>query len=260
MEDTGTKIFGGDSHGYGSTRVNLSSLGGQTARVVFRVSGDEDYSYIGWWVDDIRLFTCPNEVASVPLTTVAAGTTSAKVSWQPPTYVGPSSPVMAYRVTRSTGQVATFPKTTRSTTLTGLNPARALTVSVVAVNEAAQAGAPATVRIDPTTTAISSAARVARNAVFPITTKVTLRGARTTVAGMPVTLQRRSAGSTAWSSVSSRTTTSAGTATWTVRQSGTTAYRVLSRGVDDAVRVDLDHPRRRPFAERPCGLVRGVVV
>ena len=37
MEDTGTKIFGGDSHGYGSTRVDLSSLGGQTARVVFRV-------------------------------------------------------------------------------------------------------------------------------------------------------------------------------------------------------------------------------
>ena len=89
MENTGAKIFGGDSHGYGSTRVDLSSLGGQTARVVFRVSGDEDTSYIGWWVDDIRLFTCPNEVASAPRTTVAAGTTTARVSWQPPTYVGP---------------------------------------------------------------------------------------------------------------------------------------------------------------------------
>ena len=217
-------------------------------------------SYIGWWVDDIRLFTCPNEVASVPLTTVAAGTTSAKVSWQPPTYVGPSSPVMAYRVTRSTGQVATFPKTTRSTTLTGLNPARALTVSVVAVNEAAQAGAPATVRIDPTTTAISSATRVARNAVFPITTKVTLRGARTTVAGMPVTLQRRSAGSTVWSSVSSRTTTLGGHRD--VDGEAEQHHRLPGAvpGCDDAVRVDLDHPRRRPFAEGPGGLVRGVVV
>ena len=27
MEDTGTKIFGGDSHGYGSTRVNLQLAG-----------------------------------------------------------------------------------------------------------------------------------------------------------------------------------------------------------------------------------------
>ena len=231
MEHTGAKIFGGDSHGYGSTRVNLSSLGGQTARVVFRVSGDESDSAIGWWVDDIRLFTCPNQVASVPRTTVAAGTTSARVTWQPPTYVDPSSPVKFYKVTRSTGQVATFPATARSTTLTGLNPTTALTVSVAAVNEAAQTGAPATVRIQPTSTAISSASSVARNAVLPITTRVTLRGTRTTVAGMPATLQRRSAGSSVWSTVSGRTTSSAGTATWTVRQSRTTAYRVLSRGV-----------------------------
>jgi hypothetical protein len=39
------------------------------------------------------------------------------------------------------------------------------------------------------------------------------------------------AGSTVWSSVSSRTTSSAGTATWSVRQSRTSGYRVLSRGV-----------------------------
>ena len=61
-------------------------------------------SYIGWWVDDIRLFTCADEVASAPPTTVSAGTTTARVSWQPPTYVG-TSPVTSYRVTRSTGQV-----------------------------------------------------------------------------------------------------------------------------------------------------------
>ncbi|MET0929643.1 MAG: M4 family metallopeptidase, partial [Aeromicrobium sp.] len=230
MEDTGRKIFGGDSHGYGSTRLDLSKLGGQTARVVFRVSGDEDSAYIGWWVDDIRLFTCPDEVASAPRTTVAAGTTSARVSWQPPTYVG-TSPVASYRVTRSTGQVTTVPATTRTTTLTGLDPDRALTVTVAAVNAADEVGEPATVRIVPTVTAISSASSVARNAVFPITTRVALRGTTTTVAGMPVTLQRRAAGSSVWSTVSGRTTSTAGTATWTVRQSGTTAYRVLSRGV-----------------------------
>jgi hypothetical protein len=230
LEDTGSKLFGGDSHGYGSTRVDLSSLGGQTTRVVFRVSGDEDSSFIGWWVDDIRLFTCPNEVASVPATTVAAGTTSAKVSWRPPAYVG-TSPVKAYRVTRSTGQVETYPKTIRATTLTRLNPAEALTVSVAAVNDTDQVGAPAAVRIQPTTTAISAAARVRKSVAFPITTKVALRGTRTTVAGMPVTLQRRTAGSSAWSTVSSRTTGASGTATWSVKQSRTSAYRVLSRGV-----------------------------
>jgi bacillolysin len=231
LEDNGAKVFGGDSHGYGSTRVDLSTLGGQTARVVFRVSGDEDTSYIGWWVDDIRLFTCPDDVASVPRTTVAAGTTSAKVSWQPPAYVG-ASPVKAYRVTRSTGQVATYPGTTRSATLRGLDPTKALTVSVAAVTEAGQLGAPARVRIDPTHTIVSSSGKVARNAVFPVTTKVALRGAGTPAAGMPVLLQRRGAGSSVWSTVSSRTTNSLGQARWSVRQSRTTAYRVLSRGAE----------------------------
>ena len=72
------------------------------------------------------------------------------------------------------------------------------------MNAADEVGAPATVRIVPTVTAISSAGSVARNTVFPITTRVALRGTTTTVAGMPVTLQRRAAGSSAWSTVSSR--------------------------------------------------------
>jgi hypothetical protein len=139
--------------------------------------------------------------------------------------------VKAYRVTRSTGQVATFPATTRSTTLTHLSSTRALTVSVAAVNEADQVGAPATLRIDPTLTAVFAASKVRKNVALPVTTRVTLRGSRTTVSGMPVVLQRRLAGSKVWSTVSSRTTGSAGTATWTVRQSRSTAYRVVSRGV-----------------------------
>ena len=70
---TTTKIFGGDSHGYGSSQVNLSSLAGQTVRIVFRVLGDGDGSFIGWWLDDLRLYTCSYDVASAPAMTVAAG-------------------------------------------------------------------------------------------------------------------------------------------------------------------------------------------
>ncbi len=76
LAGTSTKVFGGDSHGYGSSRMNLTSLAGQTVRVVFRVTGDQDTAEYGWWVDDIRAYTCPNAVASVPATTVAAATTS----------------------------------------------------------------------------------------------------------------------------------------------------------------------------------------
>ena len=42
LAGTSTKVFGGDSHGYGSSRMNLTSLAGQTVRVVFRVTGDEN--------------------------------------------------------------------------------------------------------------------------------------------------------------------------------------------------------------------------
>ena len=46
--------------------MNLSSLAGQTVRVVFRVDGDEDTAAYGWWVDDIRPTPARNAVASVP--------------------------------------------------------------------------------------------------------------------------------------------------------------------------------------------------
>ena len=90
LGDSTTKVFGGDSHGYGSSRVNLTSLAGQTARVIFKVTGDQNTYFIGWWVDDVRLSTCPNAVASVPATTVATATTSTKVSWTAPAYMGPA--------------------------------------------------------------------------------------------------------------------------------------------------------------------------
>ena len=119
LNGTTTKAFGGDSHGYGSSRVNLTPLAGQTTRLVFRVSGDEDLAGYGWWIDDMRLYTCPNTYASVPATSVAASTTTARVSWTPPAYVG-TSPVASYRITRSGGIVNTAPATARTITLTGL--------------------------------------------------------------------------------------------------------------------------------------------
>ena len=55
---SGVVAFGGDSHGWGSSRVDLSSLAGQTVRVLFRVQGDRDAGGPGWWLDDLRLYSC----------------------------------------------------------------------------------------------------------------------------------------------------------------------------------------------------------
>jgi bacillolysin len=50
--------FTGDSHGYVSSRLNLSSLAGQTVRFRWRMGLDNIGVDRGWWLDDIRIYSC----------------------------------------------------------------------------------------------------------------------------------------------------------------------------------------------------------
>ncbi len=227
---TTAKVFGGDSHGYGSSRVDLSSLAGQTVRIVFKVLGDQDTYLLGWWLDDLQLYTCPNSVASVPRTTAATGPSSVRVSWSAPAYVG-TSPIASYRITRSDGRITSVPASARTTTLGALNLNAALAVKVAAVNGDGQVGAAGSVRIDPTATAVGAPVKVRRNRAFTVTGRVVKRGTSSVIAGAPVILQRRLATSSVWSNVATGTTNSLGVKAWAVRQQKGTYYRVLSRGV-----------------------------
>jgi len=227
---TTAKVFGGDSHGYGSSRVDLSSLAGKTVRIVFKVLGDQDTYLVGWWLDDLRLYTCPNSIASVPRTTAVTGPSTVRVNWTAPAYVG-TSPIASYRITRSDGRVTDVPATARATTLANLNLNAALTVRVAAVNSNGQVGAAGSVRIDPTATAVGARAKAKRNRLFTVTGRVVKRGTSSVVAGAPVILQRRLATSSVWSNVATATTNSLGVKAWAVRQRKGTYYRVLSRGV-----------------------------
>ena len=57
----GRYAFVGDSHGYVSSRYNLTSLGGQTVKFRWRFATDEIVSYLGWTVDDVQVYKCmPN--------------------------------------------------------------------------------------------------------------------------------------------------------------------------------------------------------
>ena len=230
LAGTSTKVFGGDSHGYGSSRMNLTSLAGQTVRVVFRVTGDKNTAEYGWWVDDIRAYTCPNSVASVPVTTVTAATTSAKVTWSAPAYVG-GSPVASYRITRSGGKVNTAAASARAITLTGLRPNTSLTVAVAAVTQDGHVGAASAVPVYATTDTVTSVAKVKRKKAFRLTAKVVRRGTRVPVAGMPVTLQHHLRGQTTWHTLSRGTTGTSGTKAWSVSQRVATYYRVITPGV-----------------------------
>src|SRR4030095_11840375 len=54
----GRSAFVGSSHGYISTRLNLTSLAGKTVSFRWRMGLDEATSAWGWWVDNISVYTC----------------------------------------------------------------------------------------------------------------------------------------------------------------------------------------------------------
>jgi len=54
----GRPAFAGTSHGYISTRLTLASLAGQNVTFRWRM-GLDDFGYSwGWWLDDVRIYTC----------------------------------------------------------------------------------------------------------------------------------------------------------------------------------------------------------
>jgi Zn-dependent metalloprotease len=55
---TGQRAFNGSSRGYLSSRLNLASLAGQSVRFRFRMGLDASVFWGGWWLDDIRIYSC----------------------------------------------------------------------------------------------------------------------------------------------------------------------------------------------------------
>ncbi|MEO7911615.1 MAG: Calx-beta domain-containing protein, partial [Roseiflexaceae bacterium] len=63
----GREVFGRVSRGYYSSRLDLSTLVGQNVRFRFRIGTDEFGDGLGWFIDDMRLYTCDATPPSVSL-------------------------------------------------------------------------------------------------------------------------------------------------------------------------------------------------
>jgi Zn-dependent metalloprotease len=77
----GRHAFVGDSAGYGSTRLNLSSLAGEKVRFRFRIGTDEAQDDYGWFIDNVEIYHCEgpegNPPPPPPTERVSAGSNAA---------------------------------------------------------------------------------------------------------------------------------------------------------------------------------------
>ena len=88
--------YGGDSHGYRSARIALSSLAGSTVRFRFRLTSDSFGSSYGWFIDDVDFYACGASPSAVKAS-VSRGAGTTRLSWAAPTDHG-TSPISRYLV------------------------------------------------------------------------------------------------------------------------------------------------------------------
>lgn len=54
----GRSAFTSESHGYTASRLALNGLAGQNVRFRFRIGTDSIIEALGWFIDDVRIYTC----------------------------------------------------------------------------------------------------------------------------------------------------------------------------------------------------------
>jgi bacillolysin len=67
---SGRGAYTGVGRGYGSSRLNLSSLAGQAVRFRFRIGTDSGNGSWGWFIDDMQIYTCGAGITSTPTRTI----------------------------------------------------------------------------------------------------------------------------------------------------------------------------------------------
>ncbi|MFT4263108.1 MAG: M4 family metallopeptidase [Nocardioides sp.] len=95
------KAFGGDSHGWVASRLDLGTAGGTVLpQWTFRTDSDSNWnsSLVGWWIDDPIVYTCdpaPTETPTVTVTPSPTESSSPTASATPTETVSPTDSATA---------------------------------------------------------------------------------------------------------------------------------------------------------------------
>jgi len=153
------RYFVSDSHGYMSSRIDLTSLGGSSVELRFSVYGD-DVGYSFWAVDDVQVYNCTASKPGPVRSFKAVGDLgAATLSWLQPEISGPT-PVTGYQIS-STPAVAGLPKvvpaTDRSFKVTGLAANTNYTFTITPKSDSGD-GTPANLVVKATSVVITPSA------------------------------------------------------------------------------------------------------
>lgn len=103
----GRSAFVGESNGYYSSRLNLTSLAGQNVRFRFRIGTDSTVDDYGWFIDDFRIYTCfavtAPPTAPSGLAASAVSTSQINLSWGDTT-----TNETGFRIERKIGATGTY--------------------------------------------------------------------------------------------------------------------------------------------------------
>jgi Zn-dependent metalloprotease len=81
----GRSAFVRESNGYISSRLDLSTLAGQSVRFRFRIGSDSSVDDYGWFIDDVRIYTCSSGATDTPTPTGSPTATNTPTDTPTPT-------------------------------------------------------------------------------------------------------------------------------------------------------------------------------
>ena len=100
----GRLAFVGSSFGYTGTRLNLSSLAVQNVRIRFRIGSDDIIGSLGWFVDNVSIYTCSAPASGIfSVVDAATNLGTVNVATESSTVIGSSGIVLTDVARISTG-------------------------------------------------------------------------------------------------------------------------------------------------------------